>query len=1147
MQAPSAYGLLSNLRRYTPERFDPRPGLVRVNSLALADLPVHSIRRLNDATVGNFTRVVGAGTSLYAGAAPANPAIDTGYSGNPLSMVPFRPSQSPRPWMYVADSSRMRKVRSDGLNYGVGIAPPLNPPGVTFGPPAIEILETWQTLAAGWTNGGTAGALTAETRYTSGLLALVYDTGTAGWASAVPAGVTNALQPGMLIKFDNGTINETDEITQVLPSVIPPAMAVTIGSIAYKTGSTGLATVVLNPPPTTVPSREAFGVGGSAGRTVSQPTASRVGIAPYTVLHFGGLSPEYVVVQSTAVGLDGHVSLTVSTVGTHVAGEAVTAVVSFRVFLANNFIPAATTVTAYDANSTVAAGIGTVSVVTPFNLSLLAAQSLPIQPTDLLHFSFSIDNPANLVSLAILFDVDSSVNDFAHTYFIKTFSQAAIQAAIAGDVSFQQAYSTAVSDQTVNDVPIVPGGGGGGGGRAGGGPILESVVIRTPGGPVGGPIIAQPGPRLPFRRPPSQPAPPLPGPPAPQPPGSGDQQPPTQRIRAGASVWSELSFPVSALQLIGADPSATLANVQGIRFQIQVKAGAVCKLSSLWVGGGFGPNVGKSGQPYQYSYTGRSASLGIPAGNRSPANRNGISPINQSVALTFTQHPDPQVDTLDVYRIGGTLTNWTYVGSTPNSASPTFLDVYSDDVIANAPELQTDAFQPFPTVDVPKSGTCNVVGTSVVWVSGDQFNTQWAQGTQIEINGIVYTFYQQPADATHVEIFENAGTQSGVPFFITEATILARPLPAFWGPYSQGTALYGFACGDSFQPGVLFLLNGNNFDAASDTLQIEVSDPSEPLMNGCMYNGLAYLWSSERMFSLYPSFGSGVVVSGGTLLPAEGTNLFVPIEIPNGKGLFARWALAVGPKIWFLARDGIYETGGGAPTSITVGPWGLLFPHEEQPGQSITFGSKTINPPDFTQTTKLRLSYAASFLYFDYQDSTGAPVTLVYNTVNQEWGLDTYGVPQLIHYGEEGQGISSLLSGGNDGFLYQGSGLQDNGVNVPCGIFSPQMSEQQGGFQHVREGWLGVSAPAQLVLTINVDGVDTAVALAETPTTAYARIYTELPPLKGRLLAWSLTSAQPFSLWQRDVQFQLKTWADPRYSPVNPFASLARAATGKVG
>jgi len=53
-------------------------------------------------------------------------------SGNPLSLLPFRPNASVQPWMYVGDSLKMDKVRSDGLRYKMGIAEPQGAPVVNF-------------------------------------------------------------------------------------------------------------------------------------------------------------------------------------------------------------------------------------------------------------------------------------------------------------------------------------------------------------------------------------------------------------------------------------------------------------------------------------------------------------------------------------------------------------------------------------------------------------------------------------------------------------------------------------------------------------------------------------------------------------------------------------------------------------------------------------------------------------------------------------------------------------------------------------------------------------------------------------------------------------------------------------------------------
>jgi len=78
---------------------------------------------------------LGAASKLYAGFTQ----VDTGYSGNPLSLVPFRPNQSVQPWMYVGDSLKMSKVRSDGLTYKMGIKEPQATPVIVSTPASDKL------------------------------------------------------------------------------------------------------------------------------------------------------------------------------------------------------------------------------------------------------------------------------------------------------------------------------------------------------------------------------------------------------------------------------------------------------------------------------------------------------------------------------------------------------------------------------------------------------------------------------------------------------------------------------------------------------------------------------------------------------------------------------------------------------------------------------------------------------------------------------------------------------------------------------------------------------------------------------------------------------------------------------------------------
>jgi len=98
-----------------------RPGQT---SFATATGVHHSVRKLRDPQAGTETRVWGVGTTLRVGASGALSSVDTGYSGNPLALVPHRPPLSGDSWMFVGDSVRMRKVRGDGLDLPIGLPAP---------------------------------------------------------------------------------------------------------------------------------------------------------------------------------------------------------------------------------------------------------------------------------------------------------------------------------------------------------------------------------------------------------------------------------------------------------------------------------------------------------------------------------------------------------------------------------------------------------------------------------------------------------------------------------------------------------------------------------------------------------------------------------------------------------------------------------------------------------------------------------------------------------------------------------------------------------------------------------------------------------------------------------------------------------------
>ncbi len=141
---PGSFPRLTNLVNDQDGRLTARAGQ---NSFATAGTKHHSIRLFRDPAAGNNTRVWGIDSELYIGEDGALTQIDAGYSGDPLALVPHRPTLSGDPWMFVGDRQRMRKVRFDGLDLPIG----LPAPGAA---PTVALAAERRTLIADMEMGG---------------------------------------------------------------------------------------------------------------------------------------------------------------------------------------------------------------------------------------------------------------------------------------------------------------------------------------------------------------------------------------------------------------------------------------------------------------------------------------------------------------------------------------------------------------------------------------------------------------------------------------------------------------------------------------------------------------------------------------------------------------------------------------------------------------------------------------------------------------------------------------------------------------------------------------------------------------------------------------------------------------------------------
>lgn len=105
---------------------------------------VHTIKRIGDDTL-----LFGVGTELYRDVT----LISTGWSGEPLSVVPMSPDLVSSVWTYIGDTAKVRKVNPSGTEYKWGITAPTN------------VAAFVASTAFGHLDSSVAGAIVYDWRY----------------------------------------------------------------------------------------------------------------------------------------------------------------------------------------------------------------------------------------------------------------------------------------------------------------------------------------------------------------------------------------------------------------------------------------------------------------------------------------------------------------------------------------------------------------------------------------------------------------------------------------------------------------------------------------------------------------------------------------------------------------------------------------------------------------------------------------------------------------------------------------------------------------------------------------------------------------------------------------------------------------------
>lgn len=474
-----------NVRSYQEGTLQPRDGSVQISTTAVAGGGyVHTLARLNDPTpfAGHAAiRLAGAGGALssappQAGLTPwVYSQIDTGYSGDPLSIVMATPVRSPQPWAYIYDRSRQRKTNTNGVLSGIGLIQPSvvsTEPTVRLGKPGITVINDFNAVGTWVPAGSIAAVATAESRVNTAIQAILYDNGAGADSYA-------SIQPVNIAFIGNGTLLTLAGVEAVVVTDVCVAIATTtIAAIQYDNpGGPGLCTIqptaslgtgqLDGPDPILLDQRygydKSIGTWQAAGAPPVPGGAPPLPSDPSALLATQGLSrvrqldfpvnclvtlngAETVRILSVAVGPNGIQSFRCNTVGTYAAGQAITGVASLRAYVVGNYGPGATmtanaignSITPTQTANQEVGGIQNPNVVV--NGALVGA--LATTPDDEIHLSIKIDFLAPVQEIRVYLDVDATTNDFLHNYYMAVWRAndiiAAIQAANAAATGLLQ-------------------------------------------------------------------------------------------------------------------------------------------------------------------------------------------------------------------------------------------------------------------------------------------------------------------------------------------------------------------------------------------------------------------------------------------------------------------------------------------------------------------------------------------------------------------------------------------------------------------------------------------------------------------------------------------------------------------------------------
>ena len=358
-------------------------------------------------------------------------------------------------------------------------------------------------------------------------------------------------------------------------------------------------------------------------------------------------------------------------------------------------------------------------------------------------------------------------------------------------------------------------------------------------------------------------------------------------------------------------------------------------------------------------------------------------------------------------------------------------------------------------------------------------------------------------------------------------------------PYLAGptdNVNYALGVGDTLRQGTLYWSAAGNLDAAPDTNQSEVTDPSEALVNVAISSGRGVLCSIRRWWTITPNQYNALATATGTV----GSTWSLRLS-PINRGLFIPRCLVVtgGGAVYARVDDGIVLSGSGIEAqSITDEMLYPLFPHEGSSPQPITRNGRTVFPPDDTLPQLQKFSYQNGYMYYDFQDTNGNRDTLVFDEAAMGWMFDISNPAATVHAANEGQSTQGTLVGCFDGTVRT---FASTGTEVVTGTL---LSAAIGGvgWQYLVEMTVEYQSQAPCTLSF---------IPADEGNGSYAPVNVTLPSTGGAVAKftfkpsqnkWKLLQAQfqttdpAFALYLEGTIVNTADWSGEAFKPIHLFA-----------